>query len=92
MDEFSLISIQTITTLGSLAVFVGFIIVVVAAPIVFFTKQSSDTSGGATPPFHFIIWPAKVAQAFFNRFWGEVGKGWFGVLTWRSFSALRCQL
>lgn len=73
-----------ISKIGAWFAIIGLLLFTFAAPVVYFLKEKNATTGDSQPKFHFIIWPAKAAQAFFNALWGEVGKGLFGVLTGRS--------
>lgn len=75
------------TELGALSVIAGFVLYSLAAPIVFFIKEENGSRELSHQKYDFIIWPARAAQFFFDSFWGKVGKGKFGVLTWRSFWA-----
>jgi len=84
--------------LGAWSIVIGVILYSISAPDAMFIKEKDSPDGifyikDRDNPhgrliqikYDFIIWPAIVAQLFFDTFWGKVGKGWLGVLTWRSF-------
>ncbi len=76
---------MTMNSFGAWCAVLGFGVFAFAAPIAYFLKYKEASAQETNKAFQFILLPAQAAQAFFNVLWGKVGRGWFGVLSVRSF-------
>ncbi len=76
-----------INTVGAACAIIGLILYSLAGALAYFLQHKEEIQSTDRKEFTFFLRPANAAQTFFNKFWGPVGQGWLGVLTWRSFSA-----
>ena len=72
-------------TLGQYIIIFGGVLRIFSSSILFFLRQEENPQPGPlTSKFHWYIWPAVAANAFYTRLFGKRGSGIRDLFSWRS--------